>query len=59
MLLGVVRRHIEEIPEFRIHYLEMVSRTTLQPIDILVPGDTLVAVAAFLGDVRLIDNIRL
>lgn len=58
-LLDIARRVIAERPEFRVHYLEMVSRTTLQPIDRLEPGDTLVAVAAFLGDVRLIDNIRL
>lgn len=58
-LLATAREIIEAEPEFRIHYLEMVSKSTLQPIERLEPGNTLVAVAAFLGDVRLIDNIRL
>lgn len=59
ILLARARDVIAERPEFRIHYLEMVSKTTLQPIERLEAGNTLVAVAAFLGDVRLIDNIRL
>ncbi len=58
-LLQLARSLIEAQPEFRIDYLEMVSRRTLQPIRTLEPGNTLVAVAAFLGDVRLIDNVRL
>ncbi len=58
-LLQSARSLIEAQPEFRIDYLEMVSRQTLQPIKTLSPGNTLVAVAAFLGAVRLIDNIRL
>lgn len=58
-LLARAREIIESHPGFRIHYLELVSKSTLQPIDRLEPGNTLVAVAAFLGDVRLIDNIRL
>lgn len=57
--LSTARSVIEQQPEFRIDYLEMVSRRTLQPIETLEPGNTLVAVAAFLGEVRLIDNLRL
>lgn len=58
-LLQTARGVIEASPEFKIDYLEMVSRRTLQPIATLDPDNTLVAVAAFLGNVRLIDNIRL
>jgi pantoate--beta-alanine ligase len=37
-------------------YFEIVSADTLQPLDV-VAGDVLVAVAAKIGPVRLIDNI--
>lgn len=58
-LLGIARRTIAIVPGIEIQYLEMVSMRTLQPIATLDPGATLVALAAFLGPVRLIDNIRL
>jgi pantoate--beta-alanine ligase len=58
-LLGKAREVIEAEPGIEIQYLEMVSRQTLQPIEELAPGRTLVALAAFLGPVRLIDNLRL
>jgi pantoate--beta-alanine ligase len=42
----------------RIDYLEIVSAATLQPITDVGP-DSLIAVAAFFGQTRLIDNLRL
>lgn len=39
-------------------YAVIVSRTTLEPIDMIEQGNTLVAVAVRIGDVRLIDNTR-
>jgi pantoate--beta-alanine ligase len=42
----------------RIDYLEVVNAATLQPITDVGP-DSLIAVAAFLGQTRLIDNLRL
>jgi pantoate--beta-alanine ligase len=42
----------------RIDYLEVVNAETLQPITAVGP-DSLIAVAAFFGQTRLIDNLRL
>lgn len=39
-------------------YAVIVSRTTMEPIDMIEQGNTLVAVAIRVGDVRLIDNTR-
>ena len=39
-------------------YAVIVSRTTMEPIDMIEQGNTLVAVAIRIGDVRLIDNTR-
>jgi pantoate--beta-alanine ligase len=45
-------------PAARLDYLEIINPDTLEPID-KVSGTTLVAVAAFVGPTRLIDNILL
>ncbi len=42
-------------PAIRIDYIELVDWTTLEPIDIALPG-TLFALAAYIGQTRLIDN---
>jgi pantoate--beta-alanine ligase len=42
----------------RIDYLEIVNAGTLQPVTEADP-DSLIAVAAFFGQTRLIDNLRL
>jgi pantoate--beta-alanine ligase len=45
-------------PEVRIDYVEVVDALTLQPVD-TVNDDTLIAVAAFVGTTRLIDNVTI
>lgn len=40
-------------------YAAIVSRTTLEPLDMIEMGNTLVILAIRIGDVRLIDNTRL
>lgn len=57
-LLAIARGEIEQAPGIEINYLEMVSIETLQPIEVVIPSGTMVAVAAFLGTTRLIDNVR-
>jgi pantoate--beta-alanine ligase len=42
-------------PEVRIDYIALVEWSTLEPVEIAVPG-TLFAVAAYVGKTRLIDN---
>lgn len=54
-----VRESIARSPHIEIEYIEARSMETLDPLDEVVGGDTLLAVAARLVDTRLIDNIRL
>ena len=44
---------------FRVQYVGVVDAETMQPVEEIAPGRTLLAVAAFLGATRLIDNIDL
>lgn len=57
-LLGVVRDEIEREPGVLVQYLELVDVTTLERLDTARPGAAL-AVAAFVGRTRLIDNVLL
>ena len=45
-------------PEVRVDYFEIVDPATLEPAE-RIAGRTLVAVAAYVGSTRLIDNILL
>jgi len=57
-LTGAIREMIAAEPLARLDYAEAVSLETLEPVAEL-RGDVLVALAAFVGPTRLIDNIRL
>jgi len=54
LLLDVVGR----VPLVRLDYVEVVDPATLEPVDEIGP-DTLVALAAFVGKARLIDNVTI
>jgi pantoate--beta-alanine ligase len=57
-ILAAAREVIATAPLARIDYLELVNAETLEPA--LEAGrDSLIAVAAFFGQTRLIDNLRL
>jgi pantoate--beta-alanine ligase len=59
-VLRVAREPIEAEPRARLEYLELVDPGTFLPIDELVDGQpALLVVAAWFGDVRLIDNLPL
>lgn len=58
-LRGAVREIIDPSGAFKIQYIEIVSLDALKPLAQAEPGNTLVALAAYLGNTRLIDNIRL
>ena len=59
-LVEALLRHIERAPLARVQYAEIVDSDTLQPVARLVPGcEVLVALAAFFGQTRLIDNALL
>ncbi|MEM9079324.1 MAG: pantoate--beta-alanine ligase [Verrucomicrobiota bacterium] len=58
--LETARHHLLQNahPDFQIDYLELVSQSTLQPLA-TINQPALLAVAAFYGPVRLIDNIEI
>jgi pantoate--beta-alanine ligase len=49
---------IATVPQVRIDYVEVVDAATLEPVEQLTT-DTLVALAAFVGKARLIDNVTI
>jgi pantoate--beta-alanine ligase len=57
-LRACIVRAVEAEPLLRLDYAEVVDQATLEPVD-HVTGDTLLAVAAFAGTTRLIDNVML
>jgi pantoate--beta-alanine ligase len=57
-IISAVRDVMQKATLARIDYLELVDAETLQSIDAVRPN-SLLAVAAFFGKTRLIDNIRL
>ena len=56
-LLARVRAELE--PVLQIEYAELVHPQTLQPLEIVDAAGGLLAIAAYLGKTRLIDNIQL
>jgi pantoate--beta-alanine ligase len=54
-LIESARHSFASVPEVRIDYIAAVDGTTLEPVEIAAPG-TLFAVAAWVGQTRLIDN---
>ena len=58
LILETAKSTIATAPLARIDYLELVNAETLQPV-VEADPDSLIAVAAFFGQTRLIDNLRL
>lgn len=57
-LLEAVRDAVEGRSRLDLQYVEVVDRDTLEPVD-PVPAGSVVALAAFCGETRLIDNVVL
>ncbi len=57
-IVDLARQVIGEAPLARVDYVEVVDVETLQPIEMVRPN-SLLALAVFFGETRLIDNIRL
>ena len=55
LLRRIMKKRLSADPLIRIDYLEIVDALSLQPVQ-EVSGSTLIAIAAFLGKARLIDN---
>jgi pantoate--beta-alanine ligase len=56
---AIVAEALAAEPAFRLQYLAVCDARTLAPVAMVTPGETLVAIAAYLGETRLIDNLRL
>ncbi len=50
------RSHLQEHPEFQVEYLEVVGASSMVPVE-QISGPVRIAAAAWLGAVRLIDNV--
>jgi len=57
-IANAARKTIASASLARLDYLEIVNATTLQPVATVSP-DSVIVVAAFFGQTRLIDNLRL
>jgi pantoate--beta-alanine ligase len=57
-ILDGMRRMIEAEPGVRVDYVEAVNMQTIKPIQVL-DGEIMIAVAAYVGPARLIDNLQL
>jgi pantoate ligase / CMP/dCMP kinase len=57
-LLNLVKQHLATVPEIKLQYVELVEPETLQPL-LMVEKTGLIAIAAYLGTTRLIDNMML
>ncbi len=57
-IVSEMRSLLSEQPDIKIDYIEIIDLKNLQPVDD-IHGPVLVAVAAFVGTTRLIDNIIL
>jgi pantoate--beta-alanine ligase len=56
-IVALMRKAMAEAPDAEVEYAEVVDAKTLQPVDRVAPGQTvLAAVAVYFGDTRLIDN---
>lgn len=56
--LAAARQHLKDSPLLKIDYLELVDAETLQPVG-HIKRPSVLAVAAFYGEVRLIDHVTL
>jgi pantoate--beta-alanine ligase len=53
-----LQQTLQNAPGVELDYAAIVSSTTLEPVEQISPGD-LIAVAAWVGDTRLIDNLKI
>ncbi len=58
VILARIREAVAAEPLARLDYVEAVDPASLRPVD-RVEGETLVAMAVYIGRTRLIDNVRL
>ncbi|MDB9528464.1 bifunctional pantoate--beta-alanine ligase/(d)CMP kinase [Oscillatoria sp. CS-180] len=57
-LINIVKETLSPVPSLRVQYIELVHPETLEPVE-HIETVGLLAIAAYLGDTRLIDNVLL
>lgn len=58
-IIDTVGDYIYSVPYTKIDYIKIVDRQTLEDIDIVIPGNSAILLAVYVGKARLIDNILL
>jgi pantoate--beta-alanine ligase len=58
-LIAEVTHLLSQKRRVRVIYVAMVDKDTFEPLRMVVPGKTLLAIAAWVDEVRLIDNVEL
>ena len=59
LIVDYVITEIEKIDQIKVEYFQIVDEISLQPVESILPNQGIVGCIAFyVGDVRLIDNIR-
>ncbi|MBV9240843.1 MAG: pantoate--beta-alanine ligase, partial [Acidobacteria bacterium] len=58
-LTKIVEDHLADESAARLDYVAVVDRESQQPIEKIGDEETLILAAAFIGDIRLIDNVIL
>ena len=58
-VVAEITHHLTQCRRIRVIYVQMIDRETMQPAREVVPGKHLVAVAAWVDQTRLIDNVLL
>jgi pantoate ligase / CMP/dCMP kinase len=57
-LIKLTKQELEKVPEVKVQYVELVHPQTLEPIE-KIEESGLLAIAAYVGSTRLIDNVIL
>ncbi|MFO7979441.1 MAG: pantoate--beta-alanine ligase [Candidatus Aminicenantes bacterium] len=56
-IIDMIRNHIEEEKFAKIDYVVIVNKNNLESLPKIIKGETLIALAVYIGKVRLIDNV--
>ena len=56
-IIAAMREFLSKYDRIKVEYIEIVDKEELNPIERLEKGEALIAIAAYLGKARLIDNI--
>lgn len=58
-VVAEITHHLAQHRRVRVIYVQIVDRSTMEPAREIVPGRDLIAIAAWVDEVRLIDNVLL